>query len=84
MYQIDGRDVLFDWLSREPDPEQRLLMLEWVAGLASAPYSGSRRVPGIDAPVYIALVATRQITVARFLVAEQYKTIRLINFRPLP
>ncbi len=84
MYQIDGRDVLYDWLSRQTDTERRLSMLEWLADLASNPLDRAHRVPGVLAPVYIAVVPTQPPAVVTFLLAEQFQTVKLIKIGKFP
>jgi hypothetical protein len=87
MYHIDGRAVLFDWLASESDPEHRTLMLEWLAGLVQEEDPGANpdvyRVPGITAPVYIAVTPVRNVIV-KFLLARRFFTIKLIEFDTLP
>jgi hypothetical protein len=83
LYQLTNEAVLFDWLAAEPDPGQRVRMLEWLSGFCEAPLDHAVRVPGIRAQVYIVLVPVRNLTL-RFLFAEQFKTIKMIEFVPLP
>lgn len=85
MFQIEGRDVLFDWLEHESDPEQRDLMLSWLADLAQSddPTDDAWRVPGIRSPVYIALTPVRNVFV-KFLFVPQFFAIKLIEFDTLP
>lgn len=84
MFQIDGRDVLFDWLSRESDSERRLTMLEWLAGWVADPLRSAHRVPGVRAPVYMVLVPLRPPVVIKFLYAEQFHALKLIEMGLLP
>jgi hypothetical protein len=83
VYQIAGRDLLFDWLERQTDSERRLQMLEWLAEFAADPLDRAQRVPGVLAPVYIAVAPLRPPVVVRFLLAEQFRTVRLLAFLPL-
>jgi hypothetical protein len=84
LYQIDGRDLLFDWLARQTDADRRLAMLDWLAGLASDPLGQAQRVPGVLAPVYMAVAPLRPPAVVTFLLAEQFRTLKLIRIRSLP
>ncbi|MDP9389245.1 MAG: hypothetical protein M3Q48_15350 [Actinomycetota bacterium] len=84
MYQIDGREVLFEWLRRQGDPERRMAMLDWIVTFASNPLAGAQRVPGVRAPVFIAVVPLNPPVVVTFLHAEQFRTVRLIKITPLP
>jgi len=85
VFQIEGRDVLFDWLAQETDPEQRELMLIFLAELAQAedPTANAWRVPGVRAPVYIVLTHVRDVFL-KFLYVPQFRAIKLIEFAPLP
>ena len=83
-YQISGRDVLFDWLARERNPDRRQSMLDWLAVNVREPLVGAHRVPGIAAPVYIWIVPLTPPVAVRFLLAEQYRTIRLIRMTTVP
>jgi hypothetical protein len=83
LYQIDGRNVIYDWLSHEPVLERRVAFLEWLVELATTPSAQGRRVPGIPAPVYLAVVL-RPPVVVRYLIAEQFHTVRVIGISPLP
>lgn len=76
--------MLFDWLAREGDTDRRLALLEWLTVLADDPLRHARRVPAIRAPVYIVFAPLRPTpVVVRFLLAEQYHTVKLIDIRPL-
>lgn len=83
LYQISGKDVLYDWLSKEPDPSCRLLMLEWLARIAEDPIRDAYRVPGILAPVYLAVTPVRNVTMT-FLFIEQFHTVAIKEFGTLP
>ena len=83
MYQIDGRDQLFDWLSRETDQAKRQLMLDWLVGFASDPLDSAQRLPGVRAPIYIAKTFVPRVLVV-FLHAEMFKTVRILEFRRMP
>ena len=85
MYQIDGRDVVFAWLSREPNMEQRAAMLDRLAELAIDPLKAAQRVPGVLAPVYVAVLPLAAApVVVRFLLAEQFQTVKILGIGPLP
>ncbi len=59
-------------------------MLDWLAEFAQDPLKDAHRVPGIKAPVYLAVVPLRPPVVVKFLHANQFRTVRLIAFGPLP
>lgn len=84
MYQLDGRDLLFEWLARQSDSDRRLAMLDWLAGLASDPLERAQRVPGVLAPVYMTVAPVRPPVVVTFLLAEQFRTVKLIRISDLP
>lgn len=85
MFQIVGRDVLFDWLSREGDADRRLAMLEWLSTFTENPLDTAHRVPGVKAPVFIVVVPLRPRPVLiRFLYADQYHCVKLIDIGRLP
>ncbi len=84
MFQIAGREVLFEWMSKEGDRERRLAMLEWLAVFADHPLAGADRVPGVRAPVFIVIVPLRPTpALVRFLYAEQFRTVKIIDIRPM-
>jgi hypothetical protein len=58
-------------------------MLEWLVELAGDPRAAGTRLPGVRAPVYLAFTPVRPFTLI-YLVAEEYRTIRLIKFSTLP
>lgn len=58
-------------------------MLDWLSSMARDPYDGAIRVPGVRAPVYFAMVPVRPAAVARFLIAEEFHTVKFINIVPL-
>ena len=58
-------------------------MLDWMYTFCESPLDDAHRVPGIRAPVYIVVTPVRRTTL-RFLLAEQFRTISLIEFRVLP
>lgn len=82
MYQVDNRNVLFDWLQREPDVTRRQTMLDWMVELADDPLRDAHRIPGIRAPVYLRLTALDNVAL-KFLHAEQFHVVRLIELGPL-
>lgn len=82
MYKLSNTKVLYDWLEHETDSECRELMLGWLAELAEDPVGKGSRVPGIEAQVYLAVTPVRRCTV-KYLVAEQFHTINLIEFGSL-
>ncbi|MBV8160224.1 MAG: hypothetical protein JO265_04810 [Acidimicrobiia bacterium] len=79
MYQIDGRGLLFDWLAAEPDPDRRRLLLDALQALAENPLADAERVPGVRAPVYVTVLPLTPPVALTFLLAEQFRTIRLIR-----
>lgn len=83
MYQLDGRDVIFDWLSQETDVALRETMLEWLSVFCADPLAEAARVPEIRAPVYVVATPVRRVAL-RFLLAEQFNAIKLIEFVELP
>lgn len=83
MYQVQGRDVLFDWLAHEPDMDRRQALLDYLVELCSDPESVSYRVPGIRAPVYLAIVPVARPIAIKFLLAEQFRTIKLAEIGQL-
>jgi hypothetical protein len=82
VYQLSGKDTLYEWLAKESDSENRELMLAWLAQLAEDPLRYGHRVPGNPAPIYLAVTPVRRWTI-KFLLAEQFKTIHIIGFDPL-
>ncbi|MGH9152897.1 MAG: hypothetical protein ACRD03_10975 [Acidimicrobiales bacterium] len=74
----------FEWLHRQGDPERRLALLDWLVTFAADPLVGAQRVPGILAPVFIAVVPLRPPVVVRFLCADQFRTVRIISIKALP
>lgn len=85
MYQISGKDVIFTWLEHETDSERALLFLDWLVEFATDPLKNAQRVPGILAPVYIAIAPLRdKPVVVRFVLADQFHTIVVRGIGPLP
>jgi hypothetical protein len=86
MYQLAGENVIFAWLEREPNQDFRLAFLEWLAALAVNPTRiGSTRLPGIRAPLFVEVVPLGgKHVVVRFLIAEQFRTVRILGIGPLP
>ncbi len=88
MFQIEGRDQLWEWLAAERDPDRRQGMLDWLAGFAAAPLDeayDARRVPGVRAPVFIVRIPLLPTSVLmRFLYVDQYRVIKIIDFGRLP
>lgn len=82
MYQVEGDEVLRDWLASEADPGNREQMLAFIARLAEEPRSVGHRIPGERAPIYLAMTPVGR-TVVRFLLAEQFHVVRLIAFDDL-
>jgi hypothetical protein len=83
VYQIEGREVLWAWLEKESDPANRTRMLEFMVDLATDPSEDAHRVPGIRAPVYLRVTPVRNVTVT-YLIAEQFKVVKLSEFGTLP
>jgi len=79
VWQISNEDVLFDWLSKESDKNRREVMLDWFWALAQDPTTPGIRVPGERAPIYLAETAVSGV-ILTYLVAEEFRTIRLIKF----
>ena len=71
------------WLAREPDGARRQLMLDWFVELSANPKKVGQRLPQVRAPVYLAVTPVRPVTLT-YLVADEYRTIRLIRFGRLP
>lgn len=82
MYQLSGKDKLYEWLEQETDAECRQLMLEWLADLCADPLRYGHRVPGVRAPVYLAVAPFRRCTL-KFLLDDQFHVIRMIEFGTL-
>lgn len=83
MYQIDGRDELFNWLERETDARRRQVMLDWLVEFAEDPTAGAQRIPGTRAPIFLVLPPVDGVTLT-FLLAEQFNTVKLLRFGTLP
>jgi hypothetical protein len=86
VYQIEGKDVIFAWLEHEHHSDCRYVFLTWLANLSEDPHSGGpQRVPGILGPVYIEVVPLGpKHIIVRFLIAEQFHTVRILGIGPLP
>lgn len=82
-YQIENEEILFRWLAREPDGSRRLTMIDWFVELSENPKGVGQRLPQVKAPVYLARTPVWGVTLT-YLVADQYRTIRLIRFGQLP
>ena len=78
MYQIGQETKLFEWLARERDPDDRQVMLDWFAEFVLDPLRSAHRIPGQRAPIYLVVTAVPRVTLT-FLLAEQFKTIQLIE-----
>jgi len=83
VYQIDGRDLIFEWLAQETDQSQRQRMLDWLTIFADDPLANAHRVPGVRAPVYLVVTPIRRVTLT-FLHAEQFHTVKLLEWGTLP
>lgn len=83
MYNVDGRDLLFTWLEREPDATRRQIMLEWIADIADDPHNAGIAIPGRRLPVYLAVGRLGDVTI-KYFVAEQFHTVQLLEFGRLP
>lgn len=79
MYQIEGREVLFDWLRREQDANRRLMFLEWLIDVASDPWRVAHRIPAIAAPVCLRIAPVKPPAVVKLLIADQFRTVKLID-----
>jgi hypothetical protein len=85
VYQISGNDEIFRWIERETDSNRSLCMLEWLVEFAENPLESAQRVPGILAPVYVAIVPLPgNPAVIRFLLADQFNTILVKKIAALP
>lgn len=82
-YQIAGKDVVYDWLSHEPDPNQRHILLDWLVEVAQDPRANAHRVPGSEVPVYLAVVPLHRPVTVKYLVADQFRAIQIIKIEPL-
>jgi hypothetical protein len=80
LYQIENKQVLFDWLERHGDMNQRQMMLDWFVDLATDPYRVGFRLPSYRSQMYLALTPVTGAVTLRYLVAEQFHSIRLIEF----
>lgn len=83
MYRIENWDVLYNWLEEHGDRNQRQAMIDWMVELATAPKGAGSRLPGVRALVYLAFTPVRPYTLV-YLVADEYRTVRLIKFETLP
>lgn len=83
-FQIEGREVIFGWLERTSDSNDRLIILDWLAALAHDPLDEAFRLPGVQAPIYLAVVPLRDPVTVKFLYAEQFRTLKVISVDPLP
>jgi hypothetical protein len=78
-YHLSGDQVLFDWLASEQSPEARGLVLDWIAVLAEDPHAiEAPRLPGSRADVRAILIPGTAVS-ATFLIAEEFRTVRLIE-----
>jgi hypothetical protein len=82
-YQIVGKDVVYDWLSHEPDPDKRHILLDWLVEVAQEPREKAYRVPGSEVPVYLAVVRVRPPITVKYLVADQFRAVKIIKIEPL-
>lgn len=79
MYQLDNKNILYAWLEAEPDLTCRQRMLEWMVDLCTDPTAVGVRVPGVQGPVYLAVTPVRRYYL-KYLVADQFKCVRLMEF----
>lgn len=82
-YQVVGKNVIYDWLSNEPDPNQRHIMLDWLVQVAHEPRETGYRVPGVEVPIYLAVVPLKQPVTVKYLVADQFRSVKIIKVEPL-
>jgi hypothetical protein len=81
-YQLEGERVLADWLAREQRRDVQDRVIEWITFLIQDPSAvDSVRLPG-RRPDRVALVPDVDVAVT-YLVAEEYRTIRLLEVRSL-
>jgi hypothetical protein len=83
VYQINGQDKIFSQLERMSDSSQREVLLAWLADIAEAPHECGARLPGKGVPVYLAVGRLGALTI-KYLVAEQFRTVNIIEFGHLP
>jgi hypothetical protein len=83
MFQIEPRQVLFDWLAQERNPDRRQAVLDWFAGLVEEPAGQAHRVPGVRASVYLAVIPCRPPLAVTFLIATEFRTVKLISLEDL-
>ncbi len=57
-------------------------MLDWLAEFADDPTASAMRVPGVAAPIYLVVTPVRRTTL-KFLLAEQFRAVKLIGFDSL-
>lgn len=82
-YQLDGKSVIFEWLAHEPDMQRRLAVLDWLVEVSEHPFEAGQRLPGVRAPVLIGKVSTKPPVMVRYLIADQFHTVRIIKIAPL-
>jgi hypothetical protein len=79
VYQINGEDKVLAWLQKEPDPNCRQAMLDWLVHLASDPEGvASARRGGAGLPAYTASVHGCDAFVD-YTVVDQYHTVMILR-----
>ncbi|MDZ7673739.1 MAG: hypothetical protein U5K30_01510 [Acidimicrobiales bacterium] len=79
MYQIEGKEVLFDWLEKQPDPTKREVMIEFMAKVAEKPTEVGVKVPDARKPIYVAFTPVNN-WIVRYLVVDQFHVVKLGSF----
>jgi hypothetical protein len=81
-YQLEGEQVLIAWLAGEGRRDVQDRVVEWIALLVQDPEAvDSVRLPG-RRPDHVAFVPGIDVAVT-YLVADQYRIIRLLEVRTL-
>lgn len=80
-WQVTQRAV-YEWLESGPDPDLREALLAFLPDLVATRERDAAPVPGNHAPVYERVVPETNLVVT-FLVADQFKTIDIINIGPV-
>jgi hypothetical protein len=85
-FQISGHDVVFSWLSSQPNAECRRVFLDWLAAVVDDPTGRGTKIPGVLSPIYLAIVPLGQkdTAVVRYLVSDQFHAVRILTIGPLP
>ncbi|MDQ3641378.1 MAG: hypothetical protein M3450_07925 [Actinomycetota bacterium] len=79
-FQLSGDEQVFAWLVAESNLERRERLLAWLPQLAADPH-GQATAP-VRPNVFVALVPDLDVVVT-YLVAEQFRTVRLLRLEDL-